>query len=35
MEKLKIVINGNEHTASKAKELFFKLGYHISSQKQE
>lgn len=32
MEKLKIVINGNEHTASKAKELFFKLGYHISSQ---
>ncbi|MEG1232664.1 MAG: DUF6378 domain-containing protein [Acinetobacter sp.] len=32
MEKLKIVINGNEDIAKEAKELFKELGYYISSE---
>lgn len=32
MEKLKIVINGNEDIAEKAKEYFGFLGYHISNE---
>lgn len=31
MEKLKIIINGNEYIANKAKEFFSELGYHISA----